>query len=306
MTNPKKRLGNLCQFFLLNPFIWFNILLMDRQQLTITLKKDVLKRIDQTIDGAKIRNRSHAIEYILGEHFNPRLSKAVILAGGSGEDMRPYTLEVPKAMIPVGGRPILEYTIVWLRESGIKEVAVVIGELGQKIKDYFGDGSRFGLRITYLEEGSPKGTGGALKMTKDFVDKDTFLFIYGDVLIDLNIADLLAFHEDNNSLATLALTSTDDPSSYGAVRLSGSNIVEFREKPVSNHSTSRLVASGAHMMEPGIFDLLPRKRMFSLEQEVFPKLAEDGKLRGYVFSGKWFDIGTCDIYERALKSWKNR
>lgn len=277
---------------------------MDRQQLTITLRKDVLKQVDGTIDGAKIRNRSHAIEYVLGEYFSPRLNKAVILAGGKDEAMQPLTLEIPKAMIPVKGRPILEHTIEWLKSAGITEIAIVIGHLGDKIKTHFYDGGRFGVRITYIEEGEPRGTGGALKLTKDFINTDTFLFIYSDVLIDLDIKDFLAFHEENSGLVTLAITSTDDPSSYGAVRLSGPNIVEFREKPVSTHNTSRLVTSGVHMVEAGIFNCLPRKRSFSLEQEVFPGLAEDGKLRGYVFSGKWFDIGTQDVYARALKSWQ--
>lgn len=276
---------------------------MDRQQLTITLRKDILKRVDEIIDGAKIRNRSHAIEYILGEQFNPRLSKAVVLAGGKDEAMQPLTLEIPKAMIPVKGRPILEHTIEWLKSAGVTEIAIVVGHLGDKIKTHFLDGNRFGVRITYIDEGKPKGTGGALKLTKDFVGTDTFLFLYSDVLIDLDIKDFLAFHEEGGGLVTLALTSTDDPSSYGAVRLSGPNIVEFREKPISTHNTSRLVASGVHMVEAGVFNELPRKRSFSLEQEVFPKLAEDGKLRGYVFSGKWFDIGTHDVYARALKSW---
>ncbi len=276
---------------------------MDRQQLTITLKKDVLKRVDETIDGAKIRNRSHAIEYILGEYFDPRLSKAVVLAGGSGENMKPYTLEMPKAMMPVQGRPILEYTIEWLKDAGIKEIAIVIGKLGQKIKDHFGDGNRFGVRIVYLDEGSPRGTGGALKLTKDFIGSDTFVFVYGDVLIDINLDDLYAFHEEHSAIVTMALTSTDDPSSYGAVRLHGPKIVEFKEKPVSNHATSRVVASGVHMMESDIFSQLPRKRMFSLEQEVFPKLAQSGDLNGYVFSGQWFDIGSHDVYARALKKW---
>jgi len=277
---------------------------MDRQQLTITLRKDILKRIDETIDGARIRNRSHAIECMLGEYLDPRLSKAVILAGGKDEAMQPLTLEIPKAMIPVRGRPILEYTIEWFKKSGITDIAIVIGHLGDKIRNHFFDGSRFGVRITYLEEKEPRGTGGALKLAKDFVGDNSFLLIYSDVLVDVDIKDFYNFHEINNGLITFALTSTDDPSSYGAVRLSGPNIVDFQEKPIETHNTSRLVASGLHLVEAKFFDELPRKKSFSLEKEVFPELAKDGKLRGYVFSGAWFDIGTQEVYARALKSWK--
>lgn len=276
---------------------------MDRKALTITLKKDILRQVDSIIDGAQLRNRSHAIEYILGEHFNPKLRKAVILAGGQGVKMRPLTLEVPKTMIPVKGRPILEYLIEWLHSAGIRELGIVVGGLGSKIRDYFGDGTRYDVKITYFDEGTPRGTGGALNLTKDYVGRDTSLVVFGDELVSLDVKDFLNFHEESGGVITSALTSIDDPSGYGSVRLHGANVVEFTEKPKSHYSTSRLVSAGIHLIQPEIFETFPLKRTFSLEKDVFPKLARAGKMRGYVFSGPWFDVGTPEQYERALKEW---
>ena len=277
---------------------------MDRQQVTITLRKDIVRAIDGEIDGAKIRSRSHAIEYALSQHFAFGLKKAVILAGGIDKKMGDLTENTPKGMLKINDKPILEYTVSWLAKSGVANVAIVTGAHGQKIRNYFGDGLNWGIRIHYIEEGAPKGTGGALKLAKRFVGDDTFLFIYGDVLVDINIRELTVFHENSGGVVTLAVTSTDDPSSYGAVRLSGQELVEFIEKPINNHFTSRLVASGLHIARPDIFSFMPRKTVFSLERDFLPALTQKKKARGYVFSGQWFDIGTVNIYNRAKESWR--
>ncbi|HOE74501.1 MAG TPA: nucleotidyltransferase family protein [bacterium] len=277
---------------------------MERQQITITLRKDIVRAIDGEIDGAKIRSRSHAIEYTLSQHFAFGLKKAVILAGGVDRKMGDLTKDTPKGMLKIKGKPILEYTISWLTKNDVASVAIVTGAHGQKIRDYFGDGLDWGIRIHYIDEGEPKGTGGALKLAKRFVGDDTFLFIYGDVLVDLNIRELAVFHENSGGVVTLAVTSTDDPSSYGAVRLSGHELVEFIEKPTNDHFTSRLVASGLHIARPDIFSFMPRKTVFSLERDFLPALTQKKKARGYVFSGQWFDIGTVNIYNRAKESWR--
>ncbi len=112
---------------------------MDRERLTITLRGDVLQRLDEVIDGVKIRNRSHAIEYLLSQVLNPKVTQAVVLAGGQGVKMRPLTYEVPKALIPVGGKPVIEYTLEMLQEAGIREVILAIGHLGDKIKEEVGN-----------------------------------------------------------------------------------------------------------------------------------------------------------------------
>src|SRR3989339_783836 len=151
-----------------------------RDRLTVTLKKEVLKNLDKYIDGSRIRNRSHAVEYILEKHFSPKVKKAVILAGGRGLKMRPFTYEMPKAMIPINNRPVLEYIIENLRRNDIRDIIISIGYLGDKIKEYFGNGSKFGVNITYLIQKKETGTIEPLLQTKKLIGDEPFLLYYGD------------------------------------------------------------------------------------------------------------------------------
>lgn len=148
---------------------------MDRKRLTITIKKDLLLKIDKIIDGFRIRNRSHAIEYLLSQTLSPKISKALILAGGRGIKMRPFTYEIPKTLIPVKDKPILEYTIELLKENQIRDITILVGHLGNKIKSYFGDGSNFGVRINYIEEKKPKGTAAPLRKIKKLLENPLLL-----------------------------------------------------------------------------------------------------------------------------------
>ena len=125
---------------------------MGKERLTITLDKGLLKKVDDAIDGSKIRNRSHAIEFLLSSVLVPKQTKVLILAGGEGVKFRPLTYELPKALVPVLGKPLLEYTLESLRSHGLTEIYISIGHLGNKIREYFGDGGRLGLKITYLEQ----------------------------------------------------------------------------------------------------------------------------------------------------------
>ena len=125
---------------------------MDRDRLTITLRKDILEKLDNLIDGVTLRNRSHAIESILERSLMPQVTQAVILAGGVGVNMRPFTYEIPKALIPVHGKPLVEYLIEELRDAGIRTIVMATGHLGDKIIDHFGNGSKFGVTIQYSQE----------------------------------------------------------------------------------------------------------------------------------------------------------
>lgn len=275
-----------------------------RFRLTITLRKDLLPLIDQTIDGAKIRNRSHAIEYLLGQSLGPKIKKAVILAGGKGIKMRPLTYEIPKTMIPVKGKPIMEYAVDSLRNSGIKDLVVLVGHLGEKVKEHFGDGSRFGVKIKYVKEKETAGTAGALRQVEKEVGIEPFILFYGDVLIELNYHDFIDFHISHSGLVTVALTSVAKPYEYGAVKLHGENVVDFIEKPEKGTRSSHLVSSGVYVVEPEIFDFIPKKSPVSFEKDVLPKLVNKKKVLGYPFEGKWFDISTPEVYDQALKVWK--
>lgn len=277
-------------------------MIKDRKRLTITLKKSVLSNVDRIIDGTKIRNRSHAIEYLITQSLTPKVSQAVILAGGRGLNMRPFTFEMPKGLFPVGGKPILEYLVEMLVKYDVREIIFSIGHLGGKIKDYFADGKKFGVKITYIQEEKPVGTAGALSLAKKYLKSDTFLLVHGDILIEINLNDFIFFHREQDSLATIALTSVVDPSDFGEVALHGAKITKFVEKPKKGSQTSQLISCGLYVLNKAIFNYFPNSHFGQLEN-IFPRLAKDKKLAGFLFEGKWDDIGTPASYEKAIKAW---
>lgn len=274
---------------------------MRRARITITLRRDVLPRIDALINGAQIRNRSHAIEYLIQRALPPPIRQAVVLAGGLGIKMRPFTFEQPKAMLPVAGKPILEHIITRLRDAGIREITIVLGPKGSRIRDYFGDGAKFAVSLSYVEERQPLGTAAPLRLVRSALTEGPFLLHYGDVLADIDIADLAHFHDAGRAEATLALTTTDDPSLFGAVRMHGARIVDFAEKVGRGREVSRLVFAGVAILEPDILNRIPKHGLAQLERDVFPKLARERKLAGYLFEGRWYDVGTLEVYEQAVK-----
>jgi len=277
---------------------------MERTRLTITLRKDLLPLVDEAIDGSKIRNRSHAIEYLLQKSLAPRVKKAFILAAGRGVNMRPFTYEIPKTLIPVRGKPILEYSIERLRDSGLKDIYILIGHLGDKIVAHFGDGSRFGVKITYIKEKKEHGTAAPLLYAKSYLQGSPFVMMYGDILADINISDFVDFHQSHAGIASLAVTSSSQPNEFGVINLHGSKIVSFTEKPSKEKRVSNFINAGIFILNPDIFKYIPQKGYSMLEKDVFPKLVELDKLYGYPFSGQWYDIGTPEIYEEVLKEWK--
>lgn len=275
---------------------------MDREKLTVTISKDLFAQIDSVIDGRNIRNRSHATEFLIRQGLGEnRLRTALILAGGQGTRLRPLTLELPKPMIPVHGRPLLANTIELLAHHGIKNVIISLGYKGESIKEYFGDGRRFELNIRYVNEEQPLGTAGPLLLAKKWL-KETFLLLNGDVLSDIDLTDLTHFHRTQNGLATMSLASVDDPEHFGAVRLRGSQIMEFVEKPAKGQQPTNLINAGYTVCELGMLDYV-KKGYSMLETDVYPALARDHKLSAYPFSGQWYHIGTPEQYERALQGW---
>lgn len=277
---------------------------MDRQRLTITIKKNLISKIDMTIDGTRIRNRSHAIEYLLSQALKPPVSQAVILAGGEGVKLRPLTFEIPKSLIPVRGKPILEYQIESLRNADIRDIILAIGHLGEKIKDHFGNGGKFGVKISYSEESKSLGTAGALANCFQLLESNPFLVIHGDSLIDIDLTEPIRFHDDlKNVIATIVLSTVSDPTAYGNVLLKGSKIIDFIEKPAQKETTSHLVSTGVYVLEPDIFDYIPEKMPAMLE-DLFPQLAKKGVLGGFTFAGQWFDVSTPKLYEQAIAQWQ--
>jgi NDP-sugar pyrophosphorylase family protein len=274
-----------------------------KERISLTLDKVLIDSVDSLVDGVKFRSRSHVMEFLLNKGLGKgNLRKAYILAGGKGMKMRPITYEIPSAMVPIKGKPILEHQIEILRKYDIREIVIAIGHLGDKIKEYFGSGSSMGVDIKYVEEEKPLGTAGGLRMAKPFLD-ETFLMIYGDNLFNFDIEDFYKFHLENKTMATIALTTVDDPWNYGVISLKGNKIVNFSEKPKKNRAETNLISTGIYILEPEIIDMIPPGPS-SIEKEAFVKLANQGNLCGYTFSGQWFDIYTPEKYEKAIKAWQ--
>ena len=274
-----------------------------KERITITLDKNLIGQIDKRIDGLDIKNRSQEIENLLSESLGTNIpSKAVLLVGGKGTRLSPLTDKIPKALLEVHKKAVTEHIFDLLKKHGIRDIVLCVGHLKDKIKDYFGDGSNFGVNITYIEEDKPLGTAGPLKLAKKYL-KDSFIVSNGDELKNINIPRMFRLHKRKDALATLALTTVEDPSHYGVARLDGSRIIEFVEKPKKEESPSNLINAGFYIMEPEVIDMIPNG--FSmLEKDVFPKLAKLGRLRGFPFAGQWFDIGTIERYKLAEKQWK--
>lgn len=277
---------------------------MDRSRLTITLKKSILEKVDELIDGTNIRNRSHAIETLISQSLSPQINTCLILAGGRGVNMRPFTFEMPKGLFPVGGKPILEHLVNLLSRFNIRNLIFSIGILGEKIEEYFGNGQKFGVSITYVREEKEVGTGGALILAKKYLRDKSFLVIHGDILIDINLNDLIFFHKDSGCISTIAVTSVVDPSQYGEITLNGSKITNFIEKPQKGKQKSQLISSGLYVVNQEIFSYLPKSGSAQLEN-IFPKLAVEKVLAGYPFEGEFIDIGTPQSYEEAIRKWSS-
>jgi len=274
---------------------------LGRDRLTITLQPELIKALDKTIDGRTIRNRSHAIEYWLTQSLLPSVTKVLILTGGEGVKFRPFTYELPKALVPVRGKPLLEHTFDLLKSQGLTDIVLSIGYLGDKIQQYFGDGSRFGVKLTYQEQKkSSQGTAQPVRQAREIIGDKKFLLMYGDVLADVDLRDLIEFHSAQKATVTMALTSVEKPTDWGVVCLKGSLVTSFAEKPIKNNSGSHLVNAGIYVCEPELFDLISTKAE-RLEKEVFPALARNKKIVGYPFSGQWYDVSTPEVYAKVLK-----
>lgn len=274
-----------------------------KERVTLTLDQDLIKKVDSVVDGSRIKNRSHAVELMLIKSLGQdRPKKALILAGGKGKRLQPLTSKIPKPLVKLNGKPIIEYTIDLLKKYNIKDILISVGYMKEKIKNYFGDGSKFGIKITYIEEEFPLGTAGPLALAKPYLT-ETFVMCNADELKDIDLVDMYLFHRNSHGLGTIALTTVTDPSSYGVALLNGNKIVTFVEKPAKEKAPSNLINSGLYILEPEVIKYVP-EGFAMVENDVFPKLARDEKLYGYPFSGQWFPTDTPERIKTAEKEWK--
>lgn len=207
---------------------------------------------------------------------------------------------LPKLLFPVAGKPILERTIEHLSSFGVDEVILAVNYLADQLKEHFGEEYR-GVRIGYSLEPKPLGTGGPIAFARHFYNKgETLLAMNGDIVSEIDLSAMTGLHKSNDALATIALHQVDDPSRFGVVRLDErSRIRAFVEKPKLADAPSRLVNAGVYLLEPQVVDRIPEGRRVVIEREVFPDLANEGRLFGYVHSGPWFDIGNISDFRNA-------
>ncbi|MEM2006181.1 MAG: nucleotidyltransferase family protein [Sulfolobales archaeon] len=221
--------------------------------------------------------------------------KAAIIAGGLGKRLRPLTEDRPKPLVEVAGKPIIEWQIEWLKQCGVSSFVVLAGYYREKLIDFLGSGSRFGVHVAYVIEDEPLGTGGAIKNAESVIGSDTFIAVNGDVVTNIPVGELVKYLNDlRDAVAAIALVPLRSP--YGIVELDRTGrVVSFREKPVLEEY---LINAGVYVMKPEIFEYLPSKG--DVERDTFPKLAAEGRLAGRVFRGYyWRSIDTIKDVEEA-------
>lgn len=220
---------------------------------------------------------------------------AVILVGGQGTRLRPLTVTTKKEMLPTAGVPFLAHLLVRARDAGVDHAILSTPYESAVFADYFGDGSDLGLRITYVTEAEPLGTGGGIRNVADRLGGDDFLVFNGDVLSGLDIRTLVARHQESAAVATLHLTPVEDPRAFGLVPIDASGRVQaFLEKPQTPAEiVTDLINAGCYVFAPSVLDRIPTGRAVSVERETFPALLAEGvHVHGHVDATYWRDLGT--------------
>lgn len=227
--------------------------------------------------------------------------KAVILCAGLGTRLRPITNTIPKVMVPIGGKPLLQHHIEWLVGYGIHDIGINLFHLPKVITEFLGDGSRFGARVHYSHQQTLSETASGFNKFKDFVGDDVCLVVYGDNFFILDIEDFHAFHQKKGGIASIALKKWENPESKGIVGLDNENrILWFKEKPQSHEITTNIGNAGIYMVQPEIFSHIPNDRDYDFGKDIFPDILEKGMtICGYHLSNYHIDIGTPESLDKA-------
>lgn len=223
--------------------------------------------------------------------------KAVIMAGGEGSRLRPLTCNRPKPMVPIVNKPVMEHIIELLKKYGIKDIAVTLQYMPEIIKDYFGDGSGFGVNLNYYTEDVPLGTAGSVKNAEEFLD-ETFIVISGDALTDINLDKAVEFHNKSGAAATLVLKKVESPIDYGVVVTDQiGRIIRFLEKPSWGEVFSDTANTGIYVLNPEVLSCFKKNERFDFSKDLFPILLDKGRpMFGYVTEDYWCDIGDLKAY----------
>jgi len=226
--------------------------------------------------------------------------QALILAGGEGTRLRPLTVYTPKPVVPIVNRPFLFYQIDLLKRAGVADITLALGYQPNKIEDIFGNGQEYGVNIRYVVETTAMGTAGAYKNAEETLSQTTFVF-NGDIITDVNLKDVITFHQEKRAKATIVLTPVDNPSIYGLVETDeNGRVVRFLEKPKPEEITCNTINAGIYVLEPGVLDYIPASERLSFEYQIFPALLQANEpVYGYIWPGYWIDIGTPQRYLKA-------
>lgn len=267
---------------------------MNRKRVTITIKGEILSQLDRIVDGAAIRSRSQAIEYLLGKSLTDyRIKTAIVLAGGAKE--KTSIGGKPKFLLSLNGKTVIENVLNDLAGYNIGNFIIHADAFREELGEFF-SGKQLPYNISFSPPGEAEGSLEALTRSKSSL-QETFLVAYGDTLSSLNLNEMLSFHKKQESLATVALTTVANPEKYGVAELQGTRIAKFREKPRGTVD-SYLINAGYFIFEPEVFRFVSRN-MVSIEKDLLPRLAEKGILNGYAFQGRYININTPQDLKKA-------
>lgn len=263
---------------------------MPKKRLTITLDPKILKKVDSIINNKSVLNRSHAIETILKDYFGSSIDTAVILAGGHKVKKTP--------LFKLNEKNLLEYQLEQLRKAGIKTVILNTNDGVKNYEEYVDEFGVRGLSLVVESEKKPLGTAGALKKLKKYTGNKSILVIHGDVFSNIDLSDLLEYHMEDKKTSTIVLTTVADPHKYGLVKVRGSEVIEFLEKPKKEKSPN-LISAGIYIINNKVFDYIKDDTFVSMEEDIFPKMAKGKELVSYIHAGVWCDISYSEMYKEA-------
>jgi NDP-sugar pyrophosphorylase family protein len=227
--------------------------------------------------------------------------KAMILAAGVGSRLDPLTRNLPKPLVPIVNRPVMEHIVVLLAKHGFHDIMVNLHYLGDQIESFFGDGRNLGVNIHYSYEDQLWGDAGSVKRVEEFFKDETFIVVGGDDLADIDLTRLVRTHRDKRALATIALSLVDDPSEYGIVLMNEEGrITRFLEKPKGEVIFSNTANTGVYVFEPEVFELIPRNTFYLFGKQFFPQMLEQRRpLYGHLTASYWKDVGNLEVYQQT-------
>jgi NDP-sugar pyrophosphorylase family protein len=225
---------------------------------------------------------------------------AVLLAGGKGTRLQPFTISLPKPLMPVGNQPILEILIHQLKNADVHKVFICVGYLESLIRSYFGDGSKFGIEIVYSSEDKPLGTAGPMKLIQSQLT-ETFFFMNGDLFTDMDLSAMFKFHKQQGAPATIGLTKRTVEIDFGVIKTNDNNeFTDWKEKPTLEY----LVSTGMYVFEPSILKHIPDD-FFNVPDLIQKLHSENEKVNCYLHKGYWLDIGRIEDYQKACNMVEN-